>query len=88
MPRLRDRPTGELLVLMISTTVCFSIICIVLAVLLMETIRPATDTTDLTAAVGRVITTTVALAAGFLGGRTDLSVTGKHRGEANPDEPA
>ena len=71
MARLRDRPTGELLIMTITFTVCFSVLASGAAILLIEVIHPETDVSLWVSKVTGVLNTLIGLLAGFLAGRTD-----------------
>jgi hypothetical protein len=76
-PRLRDRSTGDLLVLMIAGTVCFAVLATGAAIFAAELINPDVDTSGPSGQVGDVINTLIGLLAGFLAGRTD-AVKARH----------
>ena len=81
----RDRPTGEIMVLMIATTICTYIAgsMIVLFILAITTSRdlsgPARNIAD-------IINTLIGLLAGYLAGRTDIALGSKKEPE-RPSEP-
>lgn len=69
--RLRDRPVGELLVLIVTVTVCLILLISTVAVAVAEIIDPDTDTSAAGRAISGVLSSLTGLAAGFLAGRTD-----------------
>lgn len=70
MTRLGDRPTGDLLVLMIGGTICSAILLIGLAVVLTEAFRPDADTGGAAKFIEDALGALIALLAGFMAGRT------------------
>ena len=70
MTRLGDRSTGELLVLMVSTTICFVVVFGSIALFSTELVHPSADTGPGLRTIGGIINTLVGLLAGFLAGRT------------------
>jgi NhaP-type Na+/H+ or K+/H+ antiporter len=78
MARLRDRPTGELMVLMVAGTVCGSVIFGGAALVLISLFQPEADTTQAARQIADLLNTLIGLLAGFLAGRTDAAIT-KHR---------
>lgn len=70
--RIRDRSTGDLLVLMIASTVCAVILITVLAVVIVKFFHPETSTDIAVRTVAGILNTMIGLLAGFLAGRTDL----------------
>jgi hypothetical protein len=73
--RLRDRSTGDLLVLLVAGTVCFTVLGSAAAIILAEALRPEGDTASAAASVSDVINTLIGLLAGFLAGRSDTALT-------------
>jgi hypothetical protein len=72
MERIRDRSTGDLLVLMIAGTVCAVILIATGAVIVQKVLRPDDmDAVKAAAQIGDVINTLIGLLAGFLAGRTE-----------------
>lgn len=74
MARIRDRSTGDLLVLMVAGTVCFTVLGTVIAIAAIEIVNSKTDTSAAVRSVTGIINTLIGLLAGFLAGRTDLSM--------------
>jgi protein-S-isoprenylcysteine O-methyltransferase Ste14 len=73
MSRLRDRATGDLLVLMIAGTVCFSVLAAGGACVVALIIDPDANVVPVVSRVTGVINTLIGLLAGFLAGRTNLT---------------
>jgi hypothetical protein len=65
------RTTGELLVLIITLTVCAVILIATVGVVVIEAIHPEADTSAAGRAIGGFLSTLTGVAAGFLAGRTD-----------------
>lgn len=65
------RNTGELLVLGIAFTICLFVLLVTAAVIIIEIMDPDRDTSGAARAIADVISTLVALLAGYLSGRTD-----------------
>jgi hypothetical protein len=74
MARIRDRSTGDLLVLMIAGTVCFMVLATGASIVVIEIVNPSADTSSAVRQVTGIINTLIGLLAGFLAGRTDLSM--------------
>lgn len=70
MARFLDRPTGEILVLMIAGTVCWSVLASGLIIALISLFRPEVDVSHWISRVSGIMNTMVGLLAGFLAGRT------------------
>jgi uncharacterized membrane protein YccC len=75
---LKSRSTGELLVLMVAATVCGSVIVGGGAIILLAVFRPGVDTGAAARNIADLLNTLVGLLAGFLAGRTDMSMQ-QHR---------
>ena len=69
-PRLRDRPTGDLLVMMVAGTICFTVVSTGVSIIVVEFVNPQQDTAVATRAIVGVVNTLVGLLAGFLAGKT------------------
>lgn len=69
---LMHRTTGDILLLLIAGTICFSVIAAGATVALVEIIHPASETAPVVGMIGDVINTLIGLLAGFLAGRTDV----------------
>jgi hypothetical protein len=74
--RFRDRETGDLLVIMVAFTICWSVIAGGATIALVEVVHPDADTSKALVLVSDVINTLIGLLAGFLAGRTE-AVTAK-----------
>lgn len=83
-PRLRDRSTGEIMVIAITLTVCFGVIASGTFVGIIVLFRPEVDVTPWITRVTGLLNTMIGLLAGFLAGRTDRAV--EHGGETK-DQP-
>jgi len=69
--RLRERSTGEIMVLSITATVCFGIIASGALVGVLVLVRPDVDVTPWITRITGLLNTMIGLLAGFLAGRTD-----------------
>lgn len=69
--RFRDRPTGEILVLSITATVCFGVLASGVLVALVVLKDPHADVSIWVSRITGILNTMVGLLAGFLAGRTD-----------------
>jgi hypothetical protein len=72
---LERRTTGDLLILIISLTVCGTVLLGMLVLGTIAVIQPGTDTTAGAAAIVGVINVLIGLLAGFLAGRTDTHLS-------------
>jgi NhaP-type Na+/H+ or K+/H+ antiporter len=68
--RLRDRNTGDLLVLMIAGTICFSVVAGGATIVIAEITKPNIDTSAAARTITGIINTLIGLLAGFLAGKT------------------
>jgi hypothetical protein len=72
MARLgEDRPTTDLLILIIAGTICAAILLGIVGVFVVEVANPNTDLAKLAGNLNDVISTLVGLLAGWLAGRTE-----------------
>jgi len=71
VPPLSDRPTTDLLLLIIAGTICFVIVGSTVTIAVIQIRDPGSDTSQAGAAIGSVINTLLGLLAGFLAGRTE-----------------
>jgi hypothetical protein len=69
-PWKTNRPISDLLVLMITFTVCFSVVISGMTIAVIAFFHPDTDVSLWTSKVSGIINTMVGLLAGFLAGRT------------------
>lgn len=76
---LRDRPTTDLLLLMIAGTVCFAVVSSVVVVLVLQFVQP--ENKGGFAAVADVVNTLISLLAGFLAGRSESAMRSRSKGE-------
>lgn len=74
-PRLRDRSTGDLLVLIVAGTVCGITIGVTASLVVGNLINPNSDQSGPASAIGDVVNTLIGLLAGFLAGRSDTALT-------------
>ena len=65
------RSVGDILVLVLSFTVCGMVVFAGIAVLILVLTRPGVDVAPVARGIGDVINTMIGLLAGFLAGRTD-----------------
>ncbi|HWI70245.1 MAG TPA: hypothetical protein VNS88_18080 [Nitrospiraceae bacterium] len=75
MTRLRERPTGDLMVLMVALTVCGSVVFGGMAIIVVTLVRPDVDVSNAARNIADLLNTLIGLLAGFLAGRTDANVT-------------
>jgi hypothetical protein len=69
---LGDRPTTDLLILLIGGTICAGILLGIVGVVVVEVVNPqSTDLAKLAGNLNDVISTLVGLLAGWLAGRTE-----------------
>lgn len=80
-PRLRDRSTGDLMVLMIAATICLMVVGTMGTVVVVEIVNPSVDTSSASRQITEVLSTLIGLLAGFLAGRTDYNSDAKHKKE-------
>jgi hypothetical protein len=87
---IKDRSTTDVLILLIATTICLSVLAAGATVAVVEVVHPESDTSQAVGAISDVINTLIGLLAGFLAGRTQTHMTFERgRIEARRDhEPA
>ena len=68
---MSQRPTTDLLLLIVAATISGAVLLSLLAVAVTELVHPEADTSSAAAALSGVISTLVGLLAGFLAGRTN-----------------
>lgn len=73
------RSTGELLVLIITLTVCAILLVVTVGIVVLEAIDPDADTSTAGRAISGMLSTLTGVAAGFLAGRTDRRRNGSDR---------
>ena len=81
--RFQERPTGEIMVLTITFTVCFGVMASGLFVAFIVVFHPGTDVSIWVTRITGILNTMLGLLAGFLAGRTDRNVL-THREEETP----
>lgn len=69
MSPLRDRPTPEVVVLVLATTVAILLVVSVVLVGVLEITHPESDTSGAVASITNTITLLVGAVVGFLAGR-------------------
>jgi protein-S-isoprenylcysteine O-methyltransferase Ste14 len=79
--RFRDRPTGEIMVLSITFTVCFGVLASGLIIAVISILDPTRDVTIWITRVTGILNTMVGLLAGFLAGRTDKQILKSDEGD-------
>lgn len=81
MSPLGDRPTTDLLILLIAVTICGGIILGIIGVVAVELTHPNTDLGKLGGNLNDVISTLVGLMAGWLAGRTERARVRRKNGD-------
>ena len=79
--RLRDRSTGDLLILMVTFTVCFSVLASGATLAVVAFVNPEADFGLWTSRIAGILNTMLGVMAGYLAGRTDAATRKR-------DEPA
>lgn len=69
--RLRDRPTKDLLVLLVGVTICLAVVLEVATLVALSLLDPETEHESATTLVADTLQLLIALLAGFLAGRRD-----------------
>lgn len=82
MKRLRDRSTGEVLVLLIAFTVCGYIVVISAVLIVNVIVNPNAEETGAARNIADIINTLIGLLAGYLAGKS-----GSGPGETKEDDP-
>ena len=72
MTRLRERPTGDLMVLMVALTVCGSVVFGGMAIIVVTLVRPDVDVSNAARNIADLLNTLIGLLAGFLAGSAAL----------------
>jgi hypothetical protein len=80
MARLRDRPTGDLMVLMIAFTIC-GYVAVSAATGLFLAVTTNRDLSTLARNIADIINTLIGLLAGFIAGRTEIAFKSKSKNE-------
>lgn len=76
-PRLMDRSTGDLLVLMVAGTICFTVIASGASIIVVELIHPEQDTTAASKSIVGIVNLLIGILAGFLAGKTGSTLAEK-----------
>jgi hypothetical protein len=79
--RIRDRSTTDILILLIASTICLSVVAAGATIAIAKLVNPETDTSTATNILSDTINTLIGLLAGFLAGRTDATQTALRREE-------
>lgn len=72
MARLRDRPTSDLLILMIAGTICSSVLGAAFVVAILAFVHPEQDAGKALALISDTLNTLIGLLAGYVAGRSNL----------------
>ena len=67
---MKDRPTGEILVLMIAGTICGAVVLGTITILVLALLRPDYDYNGGARTIADLLTTMVGLLAGYLAGKS------------------
>src|SRR5262245_17436060 len=70
---MKGRSTGELLILMVAGTVCFSVLAMGFMIAVLAVFRAEVNTDAAHGALRDTINTLIGVLAGFLAGRTDTA---------------
>lgn len=70
---VRSRSTGDILMLVVAATICFSVLTIGATVAFIRVANPEQDVSAGAAFISDTINTLIGLLAGFLAGRTDAT---------------
>jgi hypothetical protein len=87
-PRWRDRSTGDVLVLMIASTICLGVAGTAAATIVFAFLNPGADVSAPARFIVDVVNTLIGLLAGFLAGRTETAmrkVRDQEDRDAQPD---
>jgi hypothetical protein len=80
MAKLRDRETGDLMVLLIAGTICATVMFATIGSFVFKVVNPEADINKTFVLVADILNTMVGLLAGFLAGRAEV-------GRKKPEEP-
>lgn len=67
---MRERPVGEIILLTLTATVCFVIICVVAGVVVIEVVDPSADTGEAQRTIDGVIELMLGAVLGFMARNT------------------
>jgi len=84
---LRDRSTGDILVLMIAGTVCFAVLAGGALIAVLVFVRPEVDVTKGVNSIRDIIGTLLGLVSGFLAGRNQFAPGEKRLFDPPPGSP-
>ena len=82
MAKLTERPTADLLVLLIAGTICFSVVATGATIAFIEIRDPDVDTSTAASILGDYLNTLIGLLAGFIAGRTEGHLRATKRGDS------
>ena len=83
-PRFRDRSTGDILVLLVAGTVCFTVVTSGATIVIIEIFHPSTDTEAGLRTITGIINTLIGLLAGFLAGKTGSALSEEEERKKDP----
>ena len=83
-PRFRDRSTGDILVLMVAGTVCFTVLSSGATIVIIELFHPSTDTEAGLRTITGIVNTLIGLLAGFLAGKTGSTLSEDEERKKDP----
>jgi hypothetical protein len=87
MTRLKDRPTGDILMLMIAGTICAGLVFTGMAATVFAFIHPDADLGGPARYIADITNTLIGLMAGFLAGSTDKLLRRRQTEEPNEGDP-
>ncbi len=83
MPRLRDRSLNELLVLLVTGTVCFSVLASGAALFIIVLIHPERDFSAAVGALAGLIGSLISVLAGFMAGHSTAKLGQSENGSGD-----
>jgi len=84
--RFRNRPTSDILILLVAFTVCFTVVTSGATIVVIELFHPSTDTSDGLRTITGIINTLIGLLAGWLAGKTGSALEEQNR-RGNEEDP-
>jgi len=72
MTRLRDRDTGDLMVLMVAATICSTVVFTATGSFIFKLLHPEIDLNKTFILIADILNTLIGLLAGFLAGRAEV----------------